>query len=185
VIESAAPPAPRCAAALVAAVLAGGCATIVAGGPDDFSVATKPPGAYVYLNGHVVGQTPMTISLDRSRHSFADIRVYYPGFQPVAFTRYQAFNMWVLGNFFIGMIPAVVDFATGNWQRFDDDDITVTLVPGDSPPPYGIEPRLPGQRAPTFGNPPPGGPPTGNAPTFGNPPPGGPPTQEPRPPGPQ
>jgi hypothetical protein len=90
----------------------------------------------------------------------------------------------VLGNFFLGMIPVIVDIATGNWQRFDDEDISIALVPGQAPPPYGIEPQLPGRQAPpTYGNPPPGGPPTGPAPTFGNPPPSGPP-QEPRPPGP-
>jgi hypothetical protein len=68
--------------ALATIALAGvlsGCATIVAGGPDTIPINTNPPGAYVYLNGQVVGQTPMVLELGRSR-SMADIRIYYPGF---------------------------------------------------------------------------------------------------------
>ena len=33
---------------------AGGCATIVAGGPDDIPITTYPAGAYVYVDGKVV-----------------------------------------------------------------------------------------------------------------------------------
>lgn len=46
-------------------------------------------------------------------------------------------------NFFIGMWPAIIDFATGNWQRFDDNAISVKLVPGEAPPPYGLQPSVP------------------------------------------
>lgn len=132
-------------AAVVAAlcvILGSGCATIVAGGPDEVPVRTNPPGAYVYLDGQVVGQTPLVLTLDRNR-SLGDIRIYYPGFQPVLLNRYKSVNLWVIGNFFLGMIPIVVDLITGDWQRFDDGEISLSLVPGEAPPPYGIQPQLP------------------------------------------
>ena len=132
-------------AAVVAAlcvVLGSGCATIVAGGPDEVPVRTNPPGAYAYLDGQVVGQTPLVLTLDRNR-SLGDIRIYYPGFQPVLLNRYKSVNLWVIGNFFLGMIPIVVDLITGDWQRFDDGEISLSLVPGEAPPPYGIQPQLP------------------------------------------
>jgi hypothetical protein len=125
----------------------GACATIVAGGPDQIPVRTTPPGAYVYLDGQVVGQTPLVLSLDRDR-SLGDIRIYYPGFQPVLINRYKSVNLWVIGNFFLAIFPVIVDIATGNWQRFDDDEITIALTPGQAPPPYGVEPRLQGAPAP-------------------------------------
>ena len=53
--------------------LATGCATIVAGGPDQVPVRTNPSGAYVYLDGQVVGRTPLVLTLDRSR-TLGDIR---------------------------------------------------------------------------------------------------------------
>jgi hypothetical protein len=131
---------------LAAIVLAGaiahaGCATIVAGGPDTVPINTNPPGAYVYLNGQVVGQTPMTLELDR-RRSMADIRIYYPGFVPLQFTRYRSLNGWIFGNLALTFWPVIIDFATGNWQRFDDEPIVAALRPGQAPPPYGVEPHL-------------------------------------------
>lgn len=122
-------------AAVVAALALSGCATIIAGGPDDISVTTRPAGAYVYLDGNMLGRTPLVITLDRKR-SLGDIRIYYPGYHPVAIHRYLSFNAWTLGNFFLGLIPVVVDLITGDWQRFDDDEIVLQLVPGEAPPPY-------------------------------------------------
>ena len=133
----------RLAAIALAATL-GGCATIVAGGPDTIPINTNPPGAYVYVDGIVVGQTPMIVTLNRSR-SLGDIRIYYPGFQPVQITRYKSLNGWVFGNFFLAIWPVIIDFVTGDWQRFDDTPIAIGLTPGQAPPPYGTQPQLPPQ----------------------------------------
>ena len=124
-----------------------GCATIVAGGPDTIPIQTNPPGAYVYLNGQVVGQTPMMLDVDRS-HGMADIRIYYPGFQPIQLTRYKTLNPWVFGNFFLAIFPVIVDIATDNWQRFSDEPIAIGLTPGQAPPPYGMQPQVPQQPEP-------------------------------------
>jgi hypothetical protein len=123
----------------------GGCATIVAGGPDRIPVSTNPPGAYVYVDGQVVGQTPMVVTLDRSR-SLGDIRIYYPGFEPVQITRYKSLNGWVFGNFFLGLWPVIIDFITGDWQDFDESAIAIGLRPGQAPPPYGMQPQMPQQQ---------------------------------------
>ena len=64
-------------AAIGLAVLCG-CATVIAGGPDTVTIQTNPPGAYVYVNGVVVGQTPLNVDLHRSA-SMADIRIYSRG----------------------------------------------------------------------------------------------------------
>jgi hypothetical protein len=134
------------AALAVAACLGGaGCATLIAGGPDEIPIRTNPPGAYVYVDGQVVGQTPLVVTLDRKR-SLGDIRIYYPGFVPVVLTRYKHFNLWTIGNFFIGLLPIVIDIATGDWQAFDDDAIELGLMPGQAPPPYGVQPQLPQPR---------------------------------------
>jgi hypothetical protein len=135
----------KLAAIALAGVLAlGGCATVVAGGPDTIPISTNPPGAYVYVNGQVVGQTPMVVELDRGNR-IGDIRIYYPGFQPVQITRYKTLNGWVFGNFFLMIWPVVIDLATGNWQRFDDEPIAIGLTPGQAAPPYGMQPQVPQQ----------------------------------------
>ena len=119
-----------------------GCATVIAGGPDTVTIQTNPPGAYVYVNGVVVGQTPLNVDLHRSA-SMADIRIYDPGFEQVQVTRYKSLNPWIFGNFFLAIFPVIVDFATDNWQRFNDEPIAIGLTPGQTPPPYGMQPQLP------------------------------------------
>ena len=138
----------KLAAAIVAAVCMfslGGCATIIAGGPDTIPINTNPPGAYVYVDGQVVGQTPMVVTLHRGR-SLGDIRIYYPGFQPVQITRYKELNGWVFGNIFLGLWPVIIDLITGDWQRFDDSPVAIGLTPGQAPPPYGMQPQIPQPR---------------------------------------
>lgn len=153
----------RAAALAVATMM--GCATIFAGGPDNVPITTNPPGAYVYLNGQVVGQTPLVVKLDRGSSS-ADIRIYYPGFQPVQIQRYKSFNWWTIGDFpILAMIfPVVIDVVTGNWQRYDDDAILLGLTPGQAAPPYGIQPQLPPPQGPQAPPPPPGTAPPATAP---------------------
>jgi hypothetical protein len=46
------------------------------------------------------------------------------------------------------IFPIVIDIATGNWQRYDDDAILLGLTPGQAAPPYGIQPQLPPQQGP-------------------------------------
>ena len=123
-----------------------GCATVFAGGPDNVPIATNPPGAYVYVNGQLIGQTPVVAHLDRHYDS-ADIRIYYPGFQPVQINRYKSFNYWTIGDFpILALIfPVVVDFVTGNWQEFDEDPVLLGLTPGNGPAPYGLQPTMSGQ----------------------------------------
>ncbi len=111
-----------------------GCATLFAGGPDTIPINTNPAGAYVYVNGEMVGQTPMMLALDRNRSS-ADIRIYYPGFQPVQLFRNKSVNGWFFVNLLVW--PGfIVDLITGDWQRFDDYPIILGLTPGQAPPPY-------------------------------------------------
>lgn len=123
-----------------------GCATVFAGGPDEIPINTNPPGAYVYVNGQMVGQTPTMVRLDRHADS-ADIRIYYPGFQPIQISRYKSFNFWTLLDFPIMALifPEVIDFVTGNWQEYDEDPVLVGLTPGGGTPPYGLQPTMTGQ----------------------------------------
>jgi hypothetical protein len=112
----------------------------------------------------------MVLDLDRGR-SRADIRIYYPGFQPVQFTRYKSLNGWIVGNFFLGLWPVIIDIATGNWQHFDEHPIAIGLTPGQAPPPYGMQPQLPTQQGPMVPmQPHPQGPPLPQPPAAPSPP---------------
>jgi len=134
-----------------------GCATLFAGGPDQIPVATNPPGAYVYVNGRFIGQTPTLIALDRGSNGL--IQIYLPGFQPIGFMRGKHLNGWFILSclLFPFIVPPVIDLATGDWQRFDDTGIAIGLTPASGPPPNwytpGQQPGPPAPPAPAPGQP--------------------------------
>jgi hypothetical protein len=148
-----------------------GCATLFAAGPDRVPVMTNPPGAYVYLNGAPVGQTPMYLLLDRDRA--AAIQIYLPGFAPVQLERGKEFNTWFIGSIIlVGLIvPLIVDLATGNYQRYDDGTIAIGLVPLAGPAPaWSQQPRQPEIMTPTYQPPPTSQPPIVTPPSAPPPP---------------
>jgi hypothetical protein len=115
--------------AAIAAIALGGCATIMAGGPDHVAVESNPPGASVYLDDQLVGQTPMNLTLDRDR-SCGLIRVEADGYEPVAVQRSKHINGWFWANLCLGgVIGIVVDLVTGDVKRFDDTPVRVNLAP--------------------------------------------------------
>jgi hypothetical protein len=61
----------------------------------------------------------------------------------VQVTRYKSLNGWVFGNLLLAIWPVIIDLATGNWQRFDEDPILLGLTPGQAPPAYGVQPQVP------------------------------------------
>ena len=136
--------------ALGAAVLMaglGGCATIMAGGPDQVSVSSQPAGASVYVDGQYVGATPTIVVLDRE-YSSGMIRVEAEGYQPVVVTRFRTINGWFWANLCIGgVVGIVVDLITGDVKRFDDSPVHVALSPGfdgrEPPPPSWDAPPSP------------------------------------------
>jgi hypothetical protein len=131
---------------LVIAVALTGCATLF-GGSSTVPVVTNPPGAFVYLNGQPVGQTPTAINLEPDH--LANIQIYLPGFQPVQMWRQKSFSGWFWVNIFVW--PGFfVDLATGKYQKYDDTGIALGLTPAGGPPPEWYQPP------PNYNQPPPG-----------------------------
>ncbi len=130
-------------AVVLAALGLAGCATLFAGGPDYVPVATNPPGAWVYINGAPVGQTPTTVRLERGQP--AQIQIALSGFQPVLLMRDTEINGWFFANlvWFYAIVPWVVDLVDGNWQRFDDTPIAIGLTPLAGAPPAQPQPMQP------------------------------------------
>jgi hypothetical protein len=99
------------------------------------NVATNPPGANVFVDDQLVGQTPMVVTLDREK-ARGNIRIEAAGFQPVVMTRSKQINGWFWANLcFGGVIGIVVDLVTGDVKRFDDSPIAVGLTPAYGPAP--------------------------------------------------
>lgn len=124
----------------VIAVALSGCATLMAGGPDTIMVQSNPPGAQVFVDDQLVGQTPMAVTLNRDT-SRGLIRIQTDGFDPVVVQRSKVINGWFWANFCFGSIIGIaIDAVTGDIKRFDDTPISVGLTPGRSAPAPGGPP---------------------------------------------
>jgi PEGA domain/PDZ domain len=108
------------------ALLIYGCATILKGGIDQVDVSSEPNGAKVYINGHMLGRTPVTLKL-------AAQKTYYIEFEKDGYERrtYVLTSSvgagWIVLDVLFGLVPVVVDAATGNWYEFDENNAGVYL----------------------------------------------------------
>lgn len=119
------------------ALAATGCATLFSG-PSTVPVATNPPGAAVYVNGMLAGQTPTAIPLHQGQT--AHIQIYMPGYRPVDVWKPKSISGWFWLNLLVW--PGfIVDLATGKYQKHDETPIMVGLVPEQGPPPEWYQPQ--------------------------------------------
>jgi hypothetical protein len=126
--------------AALALLCASGCATVLAGGPDRIPVVTNPPGASIYVNGRLVGQSPSLIELERDARGIVQLTM--PGFRTVTIERHKTLNApFVLSVLLIvTIVPPIVDIAASNWLSYDDAPIAIRMKPEVGMPP---QPRPP------------------------------------------
>jgi len=118
---SASPIAPKPALLALLLLLAlPGCATIVDGGPTNLQARSTPPGAQVVAEGlengeRLTGTTPTSFTLDKG----SDYRLTFTleGYESEEVVVRRDVNGWFFGNFFLGLVPLIVDAATDNMWR--------------------------------------------------------------------
>ena len=59
--------APGVAFAVLAGLMATGCATIISGTNQTLTFTSKPPGAEVYLDGQMIGTTPVSVEVRKNQ----------------------------------------------------------------------------------------------------------------------
>jgi hypothetical protein len=96
----------------IAIMLSTGCASIVHPGPDAMTFSSQPPNATVTIDGKVIGQTPVTVKVERRSES---VTFNLAGYEETKVPIGRELNGWVFGNIiFGGIIGLAVDFATNN-----------------------------------------------------------------------
>jgi hypothetical protein len=118
--------APAAAVLLCATIVLAGCATLFANKNPDVRFASDPDGAKVYVNGDLMGTTPVKIQLASNKTYTIEFRK--EGFQ----TRTYHLNnhvggVWIVLDILGGFWPIVIDLATGSWYEFDSTDVKAIL----------------------------------------------------------
>jgi hypothetical protein len=118
-----------------------GCATIFKGNNEKVSFSTEPESASVYVNGMYTGKGSFQQNL-ASNGSYA-VECRKPGYE----TRSQTVNHsigagWIILDVLGGLIPLIVDAATGSWDQLENTTVRCSLEVAEVP----TQPRVPPRR---------------------------------------
>lgn len=103
------------------------CATLFGPKTNALSISSSPDGAEVYVNGFKRGTTPVELNLKPDQSYTIEFRK--EGYQSV--TRVVNTKVgagWIVLDILGGLIPVVVDAATGAWNKLDQDAVNAALV---------------------------------------------------------
>ncbi len=116
----------RKALTLGAALVLAGCATIIHGSKQEVAFSSQPSAAAVSIDNVAMGQTPVTLRLDRGHvHT---VRLTLAGYQPFEMNLTHHVSGWVWGNIiFGGLIGLAVDAGTGGLYELSPEQVTAQL----------------------------------------------------------
>jgi len=113
-------------ALVVSLTIIQGCATLFGPKLHPLSTSSDPVGADVYLNGFKMGATPLQLNLSADKSYTIEFKK--EGYQTV--TRVVNTKVgagWVVLDVLGGLIPVIVDAATGAWNKLDQDAVNAVL----------------------------------------------------------
>jgi len=103
-----------------------GCATILAGKQANVSFSADPEGASVYVNGSLMGKTPVQLKLENNKDYTIEFRE--EGYQSkTVFLNKGIGAGWIILDVVFGLVPVIVDAATGDWNFLTTDNVKVAL----------------------------------------------------------
>lgn len=111
---------------VIVAMIAPGCATLFGSTKAQVYTSSDPKGADVYVNGVRMGTTPFTLNLAKNQEYMIEFKK--EGYKTIG----QKINSkvgagWVILDVLGGLVPIVIDAATGNWKKLDQEQVNVML----------------------------------------------------------
>jgi len=103
-----------------------GCAAIFSGSSQKVDFSSDPSGAKVYVNGNYMGVAPLQLKLEK-KHSYT-IEFRKEGYEnkTVLITNSVGAG-WIVLDALGGLIPIIIDAATGSWYSLDQDHVNAAL----------------------------------------------------------
>jgi len=107
-------------------VLMVNCAAILSGGRGKVKATSNPDGAEVYVNGEKMGQTPVTLRL-KTKGEYS-IEIKKDGYKSQTFKVTNKVGAgWIVLDVIFGLVPVIVDAATGSWYVFNEKNFNAEL----------------------------------------------------------
>jgi hypothetical protein len=103
-----------------------GCATLLAPKTHPLSLASEPHGAQVFVNGVNMGSTPLRLELKADQTYTIEFRKEgYENQTHIVHSKVGA--GWVIVDVLFGLVPVIVDAATGAWNKLDQESVEAVL----------------------------------------------------------
>ena len=113
-------------AAILTLLLTTGCATLFNDGMKTVAMSSNPAGAEVWIDGTRRGTTP--VSFDLNNHQGHTVVFRQEGHQEVTCQLTTSVGAgWVILDVLGGLIPVIVDAATGKWNSLTQGACNVVL----------------------------------------------------------
>ncbi len=108
------------------------CATLFKGTSENVDFSSDPSGAKVYVNGNLVGTAPVRLKLE-SKKTYS-IEFKKEEYETQTFTITNSIGAgWIILDVLAGLVPVIVDVATGAWYSLDQTNINAILKTQQSP----------------------------------------------------
>ena len=112
----------------VLVLLLSGCATLFGSDTKIISFGSRPEAAEVLIDGASYGTTP--VSLELNNHESHVVVFRKEGYRDITCNLDASVETtWVILDVLGGLIPLVVDVATGNWKGIQQESCDVDMVP--------------------------------------------------------
>lgn len=119
--------------ALLAPLMACGCASIMEGTTQSVTFNSEPSGAQVVINGVPMAVTPATITLKRREYEDATVIFKKDGFKDQQATLNTRLTNWFWGNMLTGgLLGTTTDAISGAMWEYDPGKYFVTLSPREA-----------------------------------------------------
>jgi len=103
-----------------------GCATLFKGTSENVSMNASPVRAEVFINGQNMGGTPLQLKLESKKNYSIEFRA--EGYQPRIYNISSKVGAgWIILDVLGGLIPVIIDAATGAWYKLDQNNINAIL----------------------------------------------------------
>ena len=107
-------------------ILTSNCATLFKGTSSKLDLTSDPQGAKVYVNGNYMGDTPIRLKLESKRTYSLEFRKEGYQTKTVNITNHVGAG-WIVLDILGGLIPVIIDAATGAWYELDQKNVNAIL----------------------------------------------------------
>jgi hypothetical protein len=111
---------------IISLIYLGSCATLFKGSTEEVSFSSEPSKAKVYVNGQLMGKTPFPLNLESNKNYSIEFRL--DGYENKTILINNSVGAdWIILDVLFGLIPIIVDAATGDWYYLDNTNVRAAL----------------------------------------------------------